>query len=541
MKLSAKVDKVTQRSEILIRFYQGQNIDFRIRSGIFISPKHFRYFINRAATHKLGISVPDKILSVCKDEAQAKGFVIRTSGEIIIADRLKTPEVRYDMEQLKKMDALKLKIMETFTSMPNEDVCSKWLESIVAKFNHPESTISISRAEARKKMSIYELAEDYLRKKSFSYDHTKAFKVLIRDLARYEAFVNKILHQNFKWDINKMTRADIEDFEDYLRHEKQLAEKYQKQFDLILEKYPTEITIKHKVIKLQDRGENTIVKLKKKFKAFMQWLYETDKTKNRPFDGIKIGSEKYGVPYYLTKDERNLVANADLNQMWMTLDDNNKKEIPLSSIESLKIQRDIFTFQCLVGCRVSDLSRLTSLNITNDILEYIPSKTENEDLPVKPRIPLNDCAKYLVKRYDGIDKKGRLFPFISSQKYNDAIKKILLICNITRMVQVRNPTTGDTEIKRICDVASSHMARRTFVGAAYKAVKDPNIVGKMSGHVEGSRAFTRYREIDDEILKETIKEIYEDGKFKKTQQKTMLSQYTYKCKWIPWNRMQIYF
>ena len=26
----------------------------------------------------------------------------------------------------------------------------------------------------------------------------------------------------------------------------------------------------------------------------------------------------------------------------------------------------------------------------------------------------------------------------------------------------------------------------------------------MSGHVEGSRAFNRYRQIDDDILKETI-------------------------------------
>lgn len=72
---------------------------------------------------------------------------------------------------------------------------------------------------------------------------------------------------------------------------------------------------------------------------------------------------------------------------------------------------------------------------------------------------------------------------------------------------VRNSTTGETEMKCICDVASSRMARRTLVGAAYKAVRDPNIVGKMSGHVEGSRAFNRYRQIDDDILKQTISEI----------------------------------
>lgn len=38
-------------------------------------------------------------------------------------------------------------------------------------------------------------------------------------------------------------------------------------------------------------------------------------------------------------------------------------------------------------------------------------------------------------------------------------------------------------------------------------VKDPNIIGSMSGHVEGSKAFARYRDIDDEIKLDVLKEI----------------------------------
>ena len=48
------------------------------------------------------------------------------------------------------------------------------------------------------------------------------------------------------------------------------------------------------------------------------------------------------------------------------------------------------------------------------------------------------------------------------------------------------------------------MARRTFIGNLYKKVKDPNIVGSMSGHKEGSKAFARYREIDEDIKKEVV-------------------------------------
>ena len=54
-------------------------------------------------------------------------------------------------------------------------------------------------------------------------------------------------------------------------------------------------------------------------------------------------------------------------------------------------------------------------------------------------------------------------------------------------------------------LAASHMARRTFIGNLYKKVQDPNIVASLSGHVEGSRAFSRYREIDKEIKTNVVK------------------------------------
>ena len=507
LKLSSRIDETTHRSEILLRFHCGRNIDFRVKSGLYIQQNHFRYFVNRDATSKKGIDIPDKVTSATKEIAEAKGYVLKMYGEVVITERLITPDVKYDQEQNKQLEAMQIAIMDAYKQEEKETIDAKWLEKVVYKFHHPDKRVSSISRRGKRQKSIYDLSEEYLEIKRFSYDHTKAFRVLVRDLARYEAFKNKVLREKFAWNIDKITRKDIEDFENYLRNEKTLSEKYPKQFESIFEQYPVEINVVHTFTKLQNRGENTIVKLKKKFKAFMQWLYETERTSNRPFDGIKIGTEKYGVPFYLTKEERNLLAEADISALWEGLEDEDKKLCSKFPLKTLEVQRDIFVFQCLVGCRVGDLCTLTSKNITDGILEYVPSKTSDEDAPVKPRIPLNPCALKLVAKYNGVDKDGRLFPFISPQKYNDAIKAILLICGITRIVPVRNSTTGETEMKRICDVASSHMARRTFVGAAYKAVRDPNIVGKMSGHVEGSRAFNRYRQIDDDILKQTISEI----------------------------------
>ena len=75
------------------------------------------------------------------------------------------------------------------------------------------------------------------------------------------------------------------------------------------------------------------------------------------------------------------------------------------------------------------------------------------------------------------------------------------------MVNVRNSKTGENEMKPIYEVAASHMARRTFIGNAYKVVKDPNVIGRISGHVEGSQAFNRYRDIDNNIKKDVVNAI----------------------------------
>jgi len=123
------------------------------------------------------------------------------------------------------------------------------------------------------------------------------------------------------------------------------------------------------------------------------------------------------------------------------------------------------------------------------------------------RIPLHPKALELIEKYKGVDRQGRLFPFISDQKYNEAIKEIFSKAGITRQVEVRNSLTGEIDLRPINEVASSHMARRTFIGNAYQKVSDPNIIGRMSGHVEGSRAFARYRKIEDDTLRKVIEQL----------------------------------
>lgn len=91
-----------------------------------------------------------------------------------------------------------------------------------------------------------------------------------------------------------------------------------------------------------------------------------------------------------------------------------------------------------------------------------------------------------------------------TKKYNVAIKKMFLAADLTRPVVVFNPTTSEGEIRPLHEIASSHLARRCFIGNLYKQVKDPNLVGVLSGHKEGSKAFSRYREIDEQMKKDLV-------------------------------------
>ena len=287
----------------------------------------------------------------------------------------------------------------------------------------------------------------------------------------------------FKLEIDKVNAETLEDIESFLKDECNLYNEYPD----IYKEFPATVNSKRKTVNPRPRGNNTICASFNRLRAFFNWCNQQGITNNRPFDKYNgITTEKYGTPYYLTLGERNIIADYDL-----------------SKHPQLAIQRDIFIFQCLIGCRVSDLLKMTTNNVINGAIEYIPHKTKEEH-PVIVRVPLNDRAKILVDKYREVDTKGRLFPFISSQKYNDDIKDIFKICGITRLVTVLNTVTGEEEKRPINEVASSHIARRTFIGNLYKKVKDPNLVGSLSGHAEGSKAFTRYREIDEDIKKELV-------------------------------------
>ena len=139
--------------------------------------------------------------------------------------------------------------------------------------------------------------------------------------------------------------------------------------------------------------------------------------------------------------------------------------------------------QKLVICVLRQFPSMPDNSVINGAVEYIPDKTKGER-PEVLRVPLNNRAKEILSRYADHKKGNMLLPFISPQKYNDAIKKIFTRCGITRIVTVLNPTTGNEEKRAINEIASSHLARRTFIGQGRRMRFNSNSVKNSPDYVK---------------------------------------------------------
>lgn len=372
-----------------------------------------------------------------------------------------------------------LRLMRSFVEKlyvnEKEEKAKDWLKVAIDKYFNPQKYRKVE--DEAPEMTFGQLFDLFLEKHPLSEVRKKNFKVVIRTILRYELFVRKTKRgkSNFSLKVDDVSSDTLKDIWDFFQNEHIYYEKYPSIYKSIPEKRTP-----------KPRGKNTIIDNFTRLRTFFIWCYDNHITTNRPFDDFPIEESVYGTPIYITLEERDRIFNADL-----------------SARPQLAIQRDIFIFQTLIGCRISDLYRLTWLNVVNEAIEYIPKKTR-EGNPATVRVPLNEKAKTILARYR--DYEGdKLFPFISEQKYNQAIKQIFRLAGINRIVTILDQLTHE-EVKRpIYEVASSHLARRTFIGNIYKKVKDPNLVSALSGHKEGSKAFRRYRDIDEEMKRELVK------------------------------------
>ena len=456
LSISPKID-ATGRSEIKLRLRLGK-IDQQAPTHLFVNPQHVRW---------------ETYISSKR----------RTSKRLVlVSSRNKTPEVQHTAEVKGRLDLLVEYLDKCIQSEGVENIERGWLashvdECIIAQEKaKADANKPVRKPRKPKEPSFFEYYDTFVSSREISLSRQRHLNVIRRILMRFELY-KRLIQPKFALALDEIDESFLTELEDYIKNEHQLL----KRFPRIIEQVPESR-------EPGERGQNTVNGYFKKIKTFYLWSIDEGITNNDPFRKFKISQDVYGSPYYITIEERHQIENADL-----------------SYCPRLEVQRDIFVFQCCIGCRVSDLRNMTQANVINGEVHYIARKTKAGH-PLTIKVPLNQTAQNILERYADPNRKA-LLPFISDQKYNDAIKEIFKLAGVTRNVVVRNSLTGEQEIRPINEIASSHMARRTFVGNIYKKFKDQSLVSELSGHAPNSAAFARYREVDQEMKREMVSAI----------------------------------
>lgn len=442
--LSSKIVKDTGKAEILLRYRNTRDVALRAKTHIFILPKFF------------------------------------SNGKIVIKSRIITDEVRDAHKAQADIGQIIDHLIQQGNKMHVAEFTPTWAQDTIDRLLFPEKFMPQDEVHSY----FFESFENFLKFKKLSAQRKVSYRCIFNIIRRYELYVGRPV------DLNTATPDTLLSIEDFFRNEHKLFEEKKLKYRTTLQpvrkyKYAWENGPHEKVPR--QRSENAIITYMSAVRAFWRWCIDMGYTTNDPFRKYSIKSQSFGTPFYLTTEERDKLYKTDLR-----------------SDPKVQMARDIFVFQCYVGCRRGDLFNLTKDNVVKTengtCIQYIPSKTKDER-PRVVKVYLTPTAMEIMERYKKRDPR-HLFPFIGAGEDNDLIKKALLAAGIDRIVTVLNKTTGETEQRHLYEVGTSHMARRTFVGNLYKKVKDPNLVGKLSGHCEGSKAFARYRDIDDDMIRE---------------------------------------
>ena len=159
-------------------------------------------------------------------------------------------------------------------------------------------------------------------------------------------------------------------------------------------------------------NHNGMMKHIQRFKKITNFCIKNNYITKDPFFGFKISFKKSNR-VYVTNNELHTLQNITLNS-------------------SLSKVRDIFLFACYTGLSYIDLYNLSLKNITKGIdnLQWIYVKRQKTNIP--SNIPILPVAFSILKRYKKQKNINRIFPMISNQKINKALKEISNLCNFNK-------------------------------------------------------------------------------------------------------------
>lgn len=241
------------------------------------------------------------------------------------------------------------------------------------------------------------------------------YRLVITLVERFEMYGQKIRkRQDYTMDTGTLTANDSRSPEKYITDEYRYVILYPQLYDGCKKDFSKGM-----------RNGNYIDGLTGRISTAFNRALKQGATTNRPFDGCWIPAKVCGTQCFLTIEERYTIHEMDL-----------------SNDSTLAPYRDVIMFQYLVVCRYSDLVRLTSGNIVNGGVEYIPHKTREKN-PRTVRVSHNEKSQTIPERLQGCQRTRTLVPHNSGSRFNTVTRKLLTLAGIICDIPV--PNTEDVQ------------------------------------------------------------------------------------------------
>ena len=377
----------------------------------------------------------------------------------------------YDQELLAAITARKevmheaYQVMREKNQMLTSEVLAREVERILAE---KDKSARASQPTLVKRMTdvFAEWIVGQYESGVFGTGRKRHYEVLQRELCRF-----LVMRRMKDITVKEFDGSMLHDFSLWLRDEWRFVEKYSDLYESLDERR----------IPREARSSNTIATKMKLLRCFFraqEFIGEVEKTPFNMLDGSRrkaMMREKYDTPVSLTSGELKTIVQA---------------EVPLALSEVC----DTFILHCFIGCRVNDLKAMTWDNVAVvdgiPFVHYIPQKTayqEGEEVVT----PLMRTALEILKKYDF--KFSLLRNLWGKDGYNSQIKKLLEICGIERKCPIRDTDAGRTKYVPVWEIASTKLARKTFVNMMASCQVDLYAAGL---HKRGSDAVERYAHID---------------------------------------------
>jgi site-specific recombinase XerD len=166
----------------------------------------------------------------------------------------------------------------------------------------------------------------------------------------------------------------------------------------------------------------------------------------------------------------------------------------------LQMVKDLFVVGCTVALRYNDLVQIS----WSDIIQkgdsyYLNCKAQKTDTFTCIRLP--NYVMDILRKYKKRSTKKVIFPSICLDNFDTLIKVLFEMAGWTEPVVKKRSVRGVTKVLkpasgkplyRFCDMASSHMMRRTAITTMIMHGVSETVVKQISGHAKGSKSFYRY-------------------------------------------------